>query len=271
MVWARFQGIQNKEAEIKMASINIKGVMLGEGAPKTIISVMEAGEAECLQTIEKGKAAGVECFEWRGDFNDCRNDIQAMVELGSVISAAVPEHPLLFTFRSVSQGGNDTFSVEEYVALNKALIEAEILDMVDIESWIGDAAVLNLIACARAHGVITLVSYHNFSGTPSKEWMVNLMTHMLDLGADIPKCAVMAHDAQDALKLLAATEEVRRLHTNGPTLTMAMGREGSISRLAGEYFGSDITFCSLTKSSAPGQVDVRLARQIMDELHSVLS
>lgn len=62
-----------------MASINIKGVMLGEGAPKTIISVMEAGEAECLQTIEKGKAAGVECFEWRGDFNDCRNDIQAMV------------------------------------------------------------------------------------------------------------------------------------------------------------------------------------------------
>ncbi len=253
-----------------MGAITIKGMAIGEGAPKTIISVMGANTQECLDIIEEGKAAGVECFEWRGDFNDCRHSPAEMVELGRAVSAALPENPLLFTFRSISQGGNDTFSPEEYVALNKAIIEAEILDMVDIETWIGDAYVLELVECAHAHGVKALVSYHNFAGTPSKEWMVNLMTHMLDLGADIPKCAVMAHSAADALKLLAATEEVRRLHTSGPTLTMAMGREGSITRLAGEYFGSDITFCSLAKSSAPGQVDVRLARQIMDELHSVL-
>ncbi len=254
-----------------MGSINIKGMVIGEGAPKTIISIMGEDAAECLDIIEEGKAAGVECYEWRGDFNGCRHDPAAMVDLGRQISAALPENPLLFTFRSVSQGGNDAFSVQEYVALNRALIEADILDMVDIESWIGDAAVLDLVGCAHEHGVKALVSYHNFAGTPSKEWMVSLMTHMLDLGADIPKCAVMAHDAADALKLLAATEEVRRLHTDGPTLTMAMGREGSISRLAGEYFGSDITFCSLAKSSAPGQVDVCLARKIMDELHSVLA
>ncbi len=254
-----------------MGAIDIKGVTLGEGSPKTIISVMGKDASECLQIIDEGKQAGVECFEWRGDFNESRHNIEAMVEQGRAISAAVPQHPLLFTFRSKSQGGNDTFSVAEYVALNKALIEAEILDIVDIETWIGDAAVLELVECAHEHGVCALVSYHNFAGTPSKEWMVNLMTHMLDLGADIPKCAVMALNARDALELLAATEEVRRLHTTGPMLTMAMGREGSISRLAGEYFGSDLTFCSLSQSSAPGQVDVALARKIMDELHSVLS
>ncbi len=254
-----------------MGAITIKGCALGEGSPKTIISVMGADLEECLQIIEEGKQAGVECFEWRGDFNDARHDHANMVEQGRAIAAALPEHPLLFTFRSVSQGGNDTFSVADYVALNRALIEAEIPDLVDIETWIGDAAVLELVELAHAHGIKALVSYHNFAGTPSVEWMVALMTHMLDLGADIPKCAVMAHDAHDALKLLAATEEVRRLHTDGPTLSMAMGREGGITRLAGEYFGSDITFCSLAKSSAPGQVDVRLARTIMDELHSVLS
>ena len=254
-----------------MGAITIKGLTLGEGAPKTIISIMGANREECLSLIEEGRAAGAECFEWRGDFNDGRHDTHAMVQLGRAIAAALPNNPLLFTFRSTNQGGNDTFSVEDYVALNKALIEAELLDMVDIETWIGDVAVRELIECAQAHGVITVVSYHNFAGTPSKEWMVALMTHMLDLGADIPKCAVMAHDARDALELLSATEEVRRLHTDGPLLTMAMGREGSISRLAGEYFGSDITFCSLAKSSAPGQVDVRLARTIMDELHSILA
>lgn len=253
-----------------MGFIDIKGTKLGEGAPKTIISVMGAELQECLDTIAAGKEAGVELFEWRGDFNASRYDNAAMVEQGKAISAALPEHPLLFTFRSESQGGQDTMTVPQYVSLNKALIEADILDIVDIETWIGDAAVLELVACAKEHGVKALISYHNFAGTPSVEWMVNLMTHMIDLGTDIPKVAVMAKDAKDALKLLAATEEVKRLHWDGPMLTMAMGREGSISRLAGEYFGSDITFCSLAKSSAPGQVDVRLARRIMDELHSIL-
>lgn len=254
-----------------MAAIDIKDMHLGEGSPKTIISIMGADAAACLETIAQGKAAGVDCFEWRGDFPSCRHDAAAMVEMGRAIAAALPSNPLLFTFRSESQGGNDTFSVEEYVALNKEIIEARVCDIVDIETWIGDVAVRELVQCAHAHGVKALISYHNFAGTPSKEWIVDLMTHMIDLGADIPKCATMAKDASDALKLLAATEEVHRLHWNGPMLTMAMGREGSISRLAGEYFGSDLTFCSLAQSSAPGQVDVRLARRIMDDLHTVLS
>lgn len=254
-----------------MKPIVIKGLSIGEGSPKTIISIMGANIDECLDVIAKGKEVGVQCYEWRADFNDSRRNPADMVEQGKQIYAALPNNPLLFTFRSVSQGGQDTLSVDEYVTLNKALIEAEILDMVDIETWIGDAAISELIACAQEHGVKTVVSYHNFVGTPPKEWMVDLMTHMLDLGADIPKCAVMAKDVRDAIAVMEATEEVRRLHTEGPLLTMAMGREGSITRLAGEYYGNSLTFCSLSASSAPGQVDAALARTIMDELHSVLN
>ena len=98
----------------------------------------------------------------------------------------------LFTFRSTSQEWPAYHSVEEYVALNKAIIEAEAIDLVDIETWIGDAAVLELVACAQQHKVKTVISYHNFAGTPSVEWMVSLLTHMADLGADIPKIATMA-------------------------------------------------------------------------------
>lgn len=184
---------------------------------------------------------------------------------------SAPHNPLLFTFRSTSQGGQLTIPVDEYVALNKALIETELIDLVDIETWIGDAAVLELVACAQQHGVATVISYHNFQGTPSREWMVALLTHMQDLGADIPKIAVMAHDAHDALELMAATEEMARLHARGPLLTMAMGREGSITRLAGELVGSALTFCALEKASAPGQVDVAQARALMNGFHEVLS
>lgn len=254
-----------------MEPLDIKGTKLGEGAPKTIISIMNADVDGALATIEKGKAVGVDCYEWRADFCTAVHDAAKMAEDVKVISAALPENPLLFTFRSTDQGGQMTLPVDEYVALNKAVIEADAIDLVDIESWIGDAAVLDLVDFAHAHGVATIVSYHNFGGTPSKEWMVNLLTHMQDLGSDIPKIAVMAEGAADALELLAATEEMHRVHAAGPILTMAMGREGSISRLAGEYFGSALTFCSLEKASAPGQVDVVKARETMQALHEVLS
>ena len=105
-----------------MGAIEIKGMKLGEGAPKTIISIMGANLDECLANIEAGKEAGVECYEWRGDFNDDRYDNDKMVEMGKAISAALPDNPLLFTFRSVSQGGQDTMTVPQYVSLNKALI-----------------------------------------------------------------------------------------------------------------------------------------------------
>ena len=252
-------------------TINIKGCEIGAGPSKAIISVMGANLQECLDVIEEGKANGVQMFEWRGDFNDSRRDNAAMVEQGKAISAALPEHPLLFTFRSTSQGGQDSLTAEEYVALNKALIEAEILDIVDIETWIGDEYVIELINCAHEHGVYAMPSYHNFRGTPSVEWLVSLMEHMWDLGADIAKCATMAFDYAGAIRLMAATDEVARLYANGPMLTMAMGRLGSITRLAGEFYGNDITFCALRASSAPGQVGVVQARRIMDELHDVLS
>mgnify|MGYP000180465074 FL=1 len=249
--------------------IDIKGIKLGEGRPKTIISLMGAKADENIELIKKGIEAGVECFEWRGDFAADVHDPQAMAQQSIEIGKALSNNPYLFTFRSISQGGHLTIPVEEYAALNKAIIEAEAVDLVDIETWIGDPAVLELVECAKQHNVKTVISYHNFAGTPSVEWMVNLLTHMADLGADIPKIATMANSAQDALKLLAATEEMSRIHSDKPLLTMAMGREGSITRLVGELFGSAITFCSLEEASAPGQVQVMQAIRIMDELHKV--
>ncbi len=254
-----------------MEPLIVKGMAIGEGIPKTIVSVMDQDVADAVNTIEKGRSAGIDCFEWRADFSPNLHDAERMVQDGRDIAAALPHNPLLFTFRSTSQGGQCTLPVREYIALNQALIESGCIDLVDIESWIGDAAVADLVDCAKRNGVGTIVSYHNFKGTPSKEWMVSLLVHMQDLGADIPKIAVMAHDAHDVLELLAATEEMSRIHATGPLLTMAMGREGSLSRLTGELFGSALTFCALGTPSAPGQVEVGRANVIMASLHDILA
>ena len=253
-----------------MECLDIKGVRIGEGRPKIIVSIMGGTLEESLQTVEAGKAAQVDCFEYRADFADDVRDAAQVVQDTVALAEALPENPLLFTFRSTGQGGKLTLPVEEYAALNRSVIEAEAIDLVDIETWIGDDLVRELVDCAHAHGVAAVVSYHNFQETPPAAWMVELMSHMVELGADIPKVAVMAHDAKDALELLSATEEMSRTRTDKPLLTMAMGREGSITRLTGELFGSALTFCSLEQASAPGQVDVARARRMMDDLHEVL-
>ena len=63
---------------------------------------------------------------------------------------------------------------------------------------------------------------------------------MQELEADIPKMAVMPQRERDVLVLLDATLSMKELHAQTPVITMAMGRNGVVSRLSGEVFGCDI-------------------------------
>jgi len=49
-----------------------------------------------------------------------------------------------------------------------------------------------------------------------------------------------------------------------PLCTMAMGRLGILSRVAGFLFGSDMAYAVSQESSAPGQVPIADARAISD-------
>jgi 3-dehydroquinate dehydratase-1 len=48
---------------------------------------------------------------------------------------------------------------------------------------------------------------------------------------------------------------------------MAMGPLGVVSRLAGETFGSVLTFGTVGAASAPGQVDAARLRAALDLIH----
>ena len=87
------------------------------------------------------------------------------------------------------------------------------------------------------------------------------------MGADILKIAVMPKSRTDVLELLSATEEMQRLYTEKPVVTMSMGSLGLISRLSGEFFGSAITFGAGDKASAPGQIPAERLKMILDEIH----
>lgn len=51
---------------------------------------------------------------------------------------------------------------------------------------------------------------------------------------------------------------------------MSMGGKGVISRVAGEIFGSDMTFGAVNKVSAPGQLEAGKLVEILKTLHEAL-
>ena len=51
-----------------------------------------------------------------------------------------------------------------------------------------------------------------------------------------------------------------------PLVTMAMGGLGAISRVSGEVFGSCMTFASVEKTSAPGQMPLEDVLMILNKI-----
>ncbi|MFP3488431.1 type I 3-dehydroquinate dehydratase, partial [Staphylococcus sp. SIMBA_130] len=75
---------------------------------------------------------------------------------------------------------------------------------------------------------------------------------------------------RDVLILLEATNEMKEYYANRPIITMSMAGNGVISRLAGELFGSAITFGAAEKASAPGQIAIHELRLILNVIHKNL-
>ena len=96
------------------------------------------------------------------------------------------------------------------------------------------------------------MSNHDFFKTPSKEEIISRLCAMQEKGADIPKIAVMPQSKKDVLTLLSATNEMVEEHANRPIITMSMAATGVISRLAGEVFGSCLTFGAAKKGKCSG-------------------
>ena len=110
-------------------------------------------------------------------------------------------------------------------------------------------------------------SNHDFNKTPSKDELVSRLRKMQEMGADLPKIAVMPQNTHDVLILLDATQEMYHQYANRPIITMSMSATGVISRICGEVFGSSMTFGAVGKVSAPGQIPVERLNTATEILH----
>ena len=241
---------------------------IGEGIPKICVPIVERTSEEILAAAVSILEEPFDLVEWRADFFNDIQDPDSVEEVLRLLHKALGNTPVLFTFRTMREGGERECSTLEYVDLIETVAKTGLADLIDIEVTMGEAAVANLIDVVHAYGGIVVASCHTFDRTPPARDIIAVLRKMQALDADIPKMAVMPNNKQDVLTLLAATEEMTRVYADRPVITMAMGVDGQISRVAGETFGSAVTFGAVGKTSAPGQLAASDLSDILQKLHT---
>ena len=253
-----------------MKTITIKGLNIGEGAPEIIVPIVGKTKEDIIEKANSFSGMKIDVVEWRVDFYDNVLNIESVLDTLKDLKLAIPNTPILFTFRTKKEGGEKEVSMDAYTALNKAVAETGNVDLIDVEIFSGDEVVKENIENIHKANVLVVGSNHDFFKTPDKDDIVSRLCKMQDMGADISKIAVMPTCIEDVLTLLSATNEMNTKYANGPIITMSMGPMGVISRLSGELFGSSMTFGAVGQVSAPGQISVEKLEIVLNILHNAI-
>ena len=253
-----------------MNTVKVRNIEIGAGIPKICVPIVGVTREEILAAAENIKSTKADVVEWRVDWYEDIFDFTKTEATMQALREVLGEMPILFTFRTSKEGGEKAIETGDYVKLNQNAAKTGLIDLVDVEAFTGDEAVKAVVETAHANGVKVIASNHDFHKTPAKEEIVSRLRKMQDLGADIPKIAVMPQNKKDVLTLLAATEEMVSEYADRPIITMSMSGTGVISRLCGEVFGSALTFGAVGKVSAPGQMGIEDLTTVLGLLHKSL-
>jgi len=243
-----------------MGTVKVKNITIGEGIPKVCIPIVGNSKEEVIETANTIQNQKADLAEWRVDwfeeayYSGEAYDWALIEEILEQLHKILVDIPLIFTFRTINEGGKQNLEPEIYENLLLQAINSQYVDIIDIEVFISESAVKRLIACAHEKGVIVIGSNHDFQKTPKKEEILSRLRYMQQLSVDIPKIAVMPHSMADVLVLLEATVLMNQQYADRPVITMSMSKLGVISRISGQIFGSAVTFAAIGTDSAPGQI-----------------
>ncbi|MCL5459565.1 type I 3-dehydroquinate dehydratase [Loigolactobacillus coryniformis] len=248
-----------------MTVVKLKKVELGSGQPKIAVPITGEDQTSVLVQAKQIVAAQPDVIEWRLDYYQ---DILNTANYRSTATALIKllgDIPLLTTFRTKKEGGEMALNNNDYFKIYQQVIDSHLTDALDIELFLPNKLVKDLIVLAQDADIAVVISNHDFNKTPAQDVIVERLNKMAALGGDIAKIAVMPNSASDVVTLLKATT-IARQELSIPVITMAMGDLGKVSRISGEVFGSALTFGTVGASSAPGQIELTALRRELSEL-----
>jgi 3-dehydroquinate dehydratase-1 len=165
--------------------------------------------------------------------------------------------PFIITARHPREGGvHDLSPGRRRGLLRKFLRYASYID-VELRSTGSSAAILD---AARAKNIRTIISYHDFSGTPSAADLNEIGGAAKSLGADLLKIATTTDTPEQLARLqqffLSHRRKIR-------IVAMGMGKLGRTARLWCAKHGSVLNYAHLGVAQIDGQLSVAQWRRAL--------
>lgn len=209
---------------------------------------------DCIRIIKK---LDTDFIEHRIDFMKNKNKLENIYNSTNI--------PIIATIRSVNCGGNFKGSEEGRTAILKEAIDAG-CKLIDIELETNFDLKKKIIEYAQSHNVKLIISMHDFEKTPDVNTLVEIMHLQKNQGADIGKIVTYANSIEDCQKILDLLIIAR--NEGFPLISFSMGDIGRFTRIISLFYGSQFSYVSIGKKAAPGQLNIKDFRKIVEVLYS---
>ncbi len=253
-------------------TILLRGRVVGGGSEPLVCAPLVARDLEGLRAETSAVLSkGPDLLEWRVDFFEALDDVARMVEAARELRRIAADIPLIYTRRSIREGGQSIRASEDTVSRGIEAVCAEgLVDFVDCELSSEPEHFRRAQQAAGSCGALLIASFHDFQRTPAAAELAERFDKAQQLGADLAKVAVMPRELDDVLGLLQATLDASR-RVSMPLITMSMGPYGALTRLIGWMFGSTVSFAVGASASAPGQIPIEELRSVLGVLQKSLA
>ena len=248
--------------------LNPQGPIQGERCAICVPIVGPTVE-DILSQLEEAVQAKVDLIELRPDmWMKCSNIsedeyIPTIVTFVEEVHPRVVDMPVLFTWRTIGEGGETPLCSDNYIKLLQAIVDQDLVQAIDVELFAYTEEIGSIMKQAHQQGIQTVMSYHNFQSTPDIETLHVYAERMVSVDAQVIKFALMPSTNDDVLSVLQLTKELTERYPQLPRITMSMGQLGQMTRTCGHVFGNCLTFGTLGQASAPGQVDVSILQRLL--------
>lgn len=195
------------------------------------------------------KREGLDLVEVRSDLSKTPHPVEAW----GCPHAALP---LLFTTRSVRQGGQDRRPAHE--RMHQIFVAGEIFDGVDLELTLPPDGLRRMASVLTRSHCLVVASAHYHSRMPQRRTLEQALERAREIKADVVKIAARV----DTPKELGALAKFLGDHQGGNLAVLGMGRYGKLSRALFPSLGSVITFAHVGTPTADGQMGLEETRRL---------
>lgn len=243
------------------APLRIRGIEFGGAKPLFCIPIVPVDAADLAAQAEVAHRLQPDLVEWRADFYQ-HSTPEAFLDAARTLRQSLPDEAIIFTLRWKAEGGVRELPLPLRRQLIETVLRSGCVDIIDLELASDPAFLDPLLALAKDCGVQVILAMHDFTRTPPTEELLARIAAMNARGAGIAKLAVMPQTPADVMRLFQVIIEARRQFPRLPLAIMSMGALGSITRVAGFLYGSDMAFAVGKEASAPGQIPIEDARRM---------